>query len=78
MQRDKQSPLELIKYTGYIQESFGRMRVRVVVVVVGERERDAISVLQHYYMFADRGLEEKTFREYFLCFFLFFLCLVLA
>ena len=28
MQRDKQSPLELIKYTGYIQESFGRMRVR--------------------------------------------------
>lgn len=38
MQRDKQSPLELIKYTGYIQESFGRMRVRVVVVVVGERE----------------------------------------
>lgn len=75
MQRDKQSPLELIKYTGYIQESFGRMRVRVVVVV-GERERDAIRVLQHYYMFADRGLEEKTFREYFLCFFCFFLSCV--
>lgn len=48
------------------------MRVRVVVVVVGERERDAIRVLQHYGMFADRGLEEKTFREYFLCFFCFF------
>lgn len=28
VQRDKQSPLELIKYTGHIHKSFGRMGVR--------------------------------------------------
>lgn len=68
MHRDKQSPLELIKYTGYIQESFGRMRVRVAVVVGGG---DAIRVLQHYYMFSDRGWRRRPSAS---IFFVFILC----
>lgn len=77
MQRDKQSPLELIKYTGYIQESFGRMRVRVVVVVVGERE----TPLEFYNIticLQTGGWRRRPSASIFFVFFVFFLCLVLA
>lgn len=41
VQKDKPSPLELIKYTEYIQESFG----------ICEGSRDTIMALYHYYVF---------------------------